>query len=367
MGVKDYDLNPDNNTQINGINIAEGCPPSGINNAVRQLMADVKADSDAQDIAIEALKTKAETPASAENLGPVKVGDGLSMGEDGTLSADLATAEKPGRVKASETAKAGAVPVANEDGKLDMSWLGLFNSRIIIIESTESWQPPVTGWARVTVIGGGGGGGAGGIGYDWRAGKGGKVGGTTTFGTITANPGCGGGGGGAGDNQNFSGAGGGGGGAGQVLVEYVYFSGVTFKVIIGAGGAGGTGDNGENPFGTDGSGTYGGKGGKQFVGGAGGKNSPSIGSGTRGVGGAYGSLNGCGGSGGMTGFGYGGGGGGGGGYSTDFPEYGKDSYGAGMDGGKDGETGNGVAPASGGAGGSGAVIIEYYDPEKEGA
>lgn len=92
MGVKDYDLNPDNNTLINGINIAEGCPPSGINNAVRQLMADVKEDSDAQDTAIEALKTKAETPASAEELGPVKVGDGLNMGEDGTLSLDLVDA-----------------------------------------------------------------------------------------------------------------------------------------------------------------------------------------------------------------------------------------------------------------------------------
>ena len=123
MGVKDYDLNPDNNTQINGINIAEGCPPSGINNAVRQLMADVKADSDAQDTAIEALKTKAETPASAENLGPVKVGDGLTMGEDGTLSADLATDAKAGRVKASTTAQAGAVPLGGADGSLGEDWL----------------------------------------------------------------------------------------------------------------------------------------------------------------------------------------------------------------------------------------------------
>lgn len=86
MGVKDYSLNADDNTQINGINIAEGCPPSGINNAIRQLMADVKEDSDAQS---EALKKFSETPASAENLGPVKVGDGLTMGEDGTLSLDL--------------------------------------------------------------------------------------------------------------------------------------------------------------------------------------------------------------------------------------------------------------------------------------
>lgn len=83
MGVKDYDLNPDNNTQINGINIAEGCPPSGINNAIRQLMADVRADSDAQN---QALKTFSETPASAEDLGPVKVGSGLSADEDGLLT-----------------------------------------------------------------------------------------------------------------------------------------------------------------------------------------------------------------------------------------------------------------------------------------
>ena len=79
MGVKDYDLNPDNNTQINGINIAEGCPPSGINNAVRQLMADVKADSDAQN-------KKASTPASSSNLGPVKVGSGLSADKNGVLT-----------------------------------------------------------------------------------------------------------------------------------------------------------------------------------------------------------------------------------------------------------------------------------------
>ena len=115
MGVKDYSLNADDNTQINGINIAEDCPPSGINNAIRQLMADVKADSDAQN-------TKAETPASAENLGPVKVGDGLTMGEDGILSADLATADVAGRVKASVAALAGAVPVGGEDGYLDKSW-----------------------------------------------------------------------------------------------------------------------------------------------------------------------------------------------------------------------------------------------------
>ena len=49
MAVKDYNTDPDLNTTISGINIAEGCPPSGINNAIRQLMADVKAEKDARD------------------------------------------------------------------------------------------------------------------------------------------------------------------------------------------------------------------------------------------------------------------------------------------------------------------------------
>lgn len=62
-------------------------------------------------------------PATETTLGGVKVGDGLTMGEDGTLSADLATAEAAGRVKASETAKAGAVPLGGADGTLGEGWL----------------------------------------------------------------------------------------------------------------------------------------------------------------------------------------------------------------------------------------------------
>ena len=49
MAVSDYRTNPDENTTISGINIAEGCAPSGINNAIRQLMADVKTMSQEQE------------------------------------------------------------------------------------------------------------------------------------------------------------------------------------------------------------------------------------------------------------------------------------------------------------------------------
>jgi microcystin-dependent protein len=40
--VSEWSPTPSNNTDIGGINIAEGCAPSGINNAIRELMAQVK-------------------------------------------------------------------------------------------------------------------------------------------------------------------------------------------------------------------------------------------------------------------------------------------------------------------------------------
>lgn len=41
MAITDYSETAGTNTSISGINIAESCPPSGINNAIRQLMADI--------------------------------------------------------------------------------------------------------------------------------------------------------------------------------------------------------------------------------------------------------------------------------------------------------------------------------------
>ncbi len=41
MGIQDYSTTPGSNTTINSINIAEGCPPSNLNNAIRQVMADI--------------------------------------------------------------------------------------------------------------------------------------------------------------------------------------------------------------------------------------------------------------------------------------------------------------------------------------
>ena len=73
MAIKDYSITPDMNTQISGINIAEGCAPSGINNAIRQLMADVKEESEAvaakdaaQDAAIANVANMVSSNATAQ-------------------------------------------------------------------------------------------------------------------------------------------------------------------------------------------------------------------------------------------------------------------------------------------------------------
>jgi len=40
--ISEFSATPANNTDIDGINIAEGCAPSGINNAIRELMSQLK-------------------------------------------------------------------------------------------------------------------------------------------------------------------------------------------------------------------------------------------------------------------------------------------------------------------------------------
>lgn len=42
MAVTDYSTSPGSNSTISGLNIAEGCAPANINNAIRQIMADVR-------------------------------------------------------------------------------------------------------------------------------------------------------------------------------------------------------------------------------------------------------------------------------------------------------------------------------------
>lgn len=81
--ISEYDVNPDNNTDINSINIAEGCAPSGINNAIRQLMSDLKdwqAGSSGDLLPVAAGGTNASTAAGARtNLLPSYTSNGTKV------------------------------------------------------------------------------------------------------------------------------------------------------------------------------------------------------------------------------------------------------------------------------------------------
>lgn len=51
--IAQFDATAANNTDIQSVDIDEGCAPSGINNAIRELMADLK-DVDAGTVALTA-------------------------------------------------------------------------------------------------------------------------------------------------------------------------------------------------------------------------------------------------------------------------------------------------------------------------
>ena len=53
MSVSDWSTNADENTSIDGINIAEHCPAKNMNDALRAVMADLAADIDAAYDALE--------------------------------------------------------------------------------------------------------------------------------------------------------------------------------------------------------------------------------------------------------------------------------------------------------------------------
>lgn len=74
--------------------------------AVKEAKAAADAAQKSADFALQ----KLETPATSDALGPVKVGDGLSMGEDGTLSLDLVDAVDS--TSATQGATANAVKMA---------------------------------------------------------------------------------------------------------------------------------------------------------------------------------------------------------------------------------------------------------------
>lgn len=258
----------------------------------------------------------------------------FTIGENGAVGMQGATAQQPGICRlatAAEVAAAaapddvalpgsalsltpqpGKIPVYDAGGKLPVQSIpSLFsNTRLVITASNAAWISPVTGWARVTVIGGGAGG-------------------------------C------SGYANQFTGIACPGGSSGETVQEYVYLTqGTTCAITIGAGGAAGTWESGSGAGGVSKFGSITANGGKrvyQYDGGYAEFNAfwGSAGAVVQ-VPDAKAEIRACGGTGGGSGWGRGG-------RSSDVTN----------------KNSNYALGAS--AGTQGAVIIEYYDPQKEAA
>lgn len=116
--ISEFDTNPDLNTDINSINIAEGCAPSGINNAIRTLMSDLKEwQSGAQDIYIAPAGTAA-APSWTFN-GDLDTGfyrvtaNELGVAAGGSAVGRFTSAGFVGNVTGNATNVTGTVAVAN--------------------------------------------------------------------------------------------------------------------------------------------------------------------------------------------------------------------------------------------------------------
>ena len=91
--ISEYDVVASNNTDIAGINIDEGCAPSGINNALRALMSDLKdfqAGTSGDTLPVASGGTGATTTAGARTALGLVIGTDVQAYDVDTLKADVA-------------------------------------------------------------------------------------------------------------------------------------------------------------------------------------------------------------------------------------------------------------------------------------
>lgn len=93
-GIGDYSTDPNSNGTINGINIAELCPAANLNNAERQLMADIAVFRDGGATSAQADATKMWGGTNTQIVTPKTVDDAnlwIALTDGTTITPDLAT------------------------------------------------------------------------------------------------------------------------------------------------------------------------------------------------------------------------------------------------------------------------------------
>jgi hypothetical protein len=136
--ITQYSSTPSENTDIDDININEGCPASGLNNALRSLLSHLK-NVDTGSQALTALSVTGDTTISSGNLlvGCTGVGEGVGNTNLGiTVGSFLSVSRDGGTVGYFNRNSDGDILQLRKDGSLVAS-IGVDNSTDLVITSTD--------------------------------------------------------------------------------------------------------------------------------------------------------------------------------------------------------------------------------------
>ena len=149
--ISEFSSNPGDNTDIDGINIAEGCAPSNINNAIRELMSQLKnqqAGSDGDTFTTNDVLTVAGVTA---NAGRVRLGEDADNGSNYTeLRASASLAANVTFVLPS--ADGAASSVVQTDGSGNLSFQASTGSGNVVRASSPTLVTPALGTPSAAVL-----------------------------------------------------------------------------------------------------------------------------------------------------------------------------------------------------------------------
>lgn len=126
MAIRDYNVSAALNTAISGINIGEGSARADVNNAIRQLMADIAADAAVRIPTRAAMAAIASPSVGMANFLTEAGRDGLFVFDSSDLSAKVTLDTRQGIYIAPSSASTGASGawVRKYTGPIDIRWFG---------------------------------------------------------------------------------------------------------------------------------------------------------------------------------------------------------------------------------------------------